>query len=217
MAGLDWMWPITSTTVKDQILQPRVSNATGYILSYVNTGEIENKGVEVTINANPVKRKNFNWNVALNMSHNKGVVKELLAALPILYVTDVQVGNAKAASFDNGNFMGLSGSKWQTDSDGNLLLDWNTGYPLTSTLTTTHVGNREPDLLGGLNNSFSYKNFNFSFLWDFRVGGDIYNGTEYLLTAYGLSTRTENRGSNLTFTGMSLNPATSNMNRLPKP
>ena len=38
------------------------------------------------------------------------------------------------------------------------------------------------------------------------MGGDIYNGTEYLLTAYGLSKQTENRGEKISFTGMSLNP-----------
>lgn len=193
---------------KDQILQPRVSNATGYILSYVNTGEIENKGIEVSLNANPIRRDNFRWDVILNFSHNKGMVKELPGALPILYVTDVQVGNAKAASFDDGDFMGLSGSKWQTDDDGNLLLNWETGYPLTSTLSTLPVGNREPDFLGGLSNSFTFQNWNLSFLLDFRKRGDIYNGTEYLLTAYGLSKETENRGSTISFTGMSLNPAT---------
>lgn len=204
--GLDVTYYINRSF--DQILQPRVSNATAYILSYVNTGEIENQGIEVAVNATPVKRKLFNWDVMLNVSHNKGVVKELPGALPILYVTDVQVGNAKAASFNGGNFMGLSGSTWQRDKEGNLLLDWNTGYPLTSALQTTPVGNREPKLIGGLNNSFSYKGWNFSFLTDFRVGGDVYNGTEYLLTAYGLSKTTENRGSTITFTGMSLNPAT---------
>ncbi|EOR92807.1 TonB-dependent receptor [Arcticibacter svalbardensis MN12-7] len=193
---------------KDQILQPRVSNATGYILSYVNIGEIENKGVEFTINASPMKNSKLRWDVNLNLSHNDGVVKELPGALPILYVTDVQVGNAKAASFNKGDFMGLSGSKWQTDVDGNLLLDWTTGYPLTSTLATTPVGNREPKLIGGLNNSFSYKNWNLSFLFDFRKGGDIYNGTEYLLTAYGLSKNTEDRGKTISFTGMALNPTT---------
>jgi hypothetical protein len=144
----------------------------------------------------------------LNFSHNKGVVKELPGALPILYVTDVQVGNAKAASFNDGDFMGLSGSKWQTDANGNLLLDWTTGYPLTGTLQTLAVGNREPKFLGGLNNSLSYKNLNLSFLFDFRKGGDIYNGTEYLQVAYGLSKLTENRGSTISFTGMSLNPVT---------
>ncbi|GEP97851.1 SusC/RagA family TonB-linked outer membrane protein [Chitinophaga cymbidii] len=205
--GLDFAYYINNS--KDQILQPRVSNATAYILSYVNTGEIENRGMELTVTANPVRQKNFRWDVMLNVSGNRGKVKSLPGALPILYVTDVQVGNAKAASFDDGNFMGLSGLKWQTDDDGNLLLNWDSGYPLTTNNATAPVGNREPKVLGGLNNSFSYKSFNFSFLWDFRIGGDVYNGTEYLLTAYGLSERTANRESEITFTGMSLNPATS--------
>lgn len=193
---------------KDQILQPRVSNATGYILSYVNVGEIENKGFELSLTGSPIKRKDFRWDATLNFSHNKGVVKELPGALPILYVTDVQVGNAKAASFDDGNFMGLSGTLWQKDKDGNLLLNWATGYPLTDANATKPVGNREPSFIGGLNNNFSYKNWDLSFLFDFRKGGDIYNGTEYLLTAFGLSKNTENRGNTVSFSGMSLNPAT---------
>jgi TonB-linked SusC/RagA family outer membrane protein len=205
--GLDFAYYINNS--KDQILQPRVSNATGYILSYVNTGEIENKGMELTITGNPVRQQNFRWDVTLNVSGNRGKVKSLPGALPILYVTDVQIGNAKAASFGGGNFMGLSGLKWQTDENGKLLLNWNTGYPLVSNNATTNVGNREPKVIGGLNNSFSYKSFNFSFLFDFRVGGDVYNGTEYLLTLYGLSERTANRGNEITFTGMSLNPSTS--------
>jgi TonB-linked SusC/RagA family outer membrane protein len=205
--GLDVAYYENKST--DQILQPRVSNATAYILSFVNTGEIVNKGIEVSITGSPVKTRDFTWDAMINFSHNKGRVKSLPGALPILYVTDVQVGNAKAASFDNGYFMGLSGSTWQRDADGNLLLDWNTGYPLTSSLATTLVGNREPDFIGGMTNSFSYKAFNLSFLVDFRKGGDIYNGTEYLLTAYGLSTKTLDRGNTISFTGMSLNPGTS--------
>uniref|UniRef100_F4C5J8 TonB-dependent receptor plug n=1 Tax=Sphingobacterium sp. (strain 21) TaxID=743722 RepID=F4C5J8_SPHS2 len=192
----------------DQILTPRVSNATGYILSSVNTGILENKGIEITLNATPIKRENFKWDATINFSHNNGVVKELPGSLPILYVTDVQVGNGKAASFGNGDFMGISGSKWQTDANGNLLLDWNTGYPLTSNSTTTYIGNREPDFIGGFNNSFTFRNWSFSFLFDFRKGGDIYNATEYLLTVNGMSKLTENRGNTVTFTGQSLNPQT---------
>lgn len=205
--GLDFTYYINNS--RDQILQPRVSNATAYILSYVNTGVIENRGIEITLNATPVQRDNFVWETTLNFSHNKGLVKELPGALPILYVTDVQVGNAKAASFGDGNFMGLSGTKWQTDEDGTLLLNWNTGYPLTSTNATLPVGNREPNFIGGWNNSFTFGNWNVNFLFDFRKGGDVYNGTGYLLTAYGLSKETENRGNTITFTGKALNPATS--------
>src|SRR5690606_20832053 len=59
--GIDVAYYINNS--KDQILQPRVSNATGYILSYVNTGEIENKGIEISLNGSPIKRDNFTWDV----------------------------------------------------------------------------------------------------------------------------------------------------------
>lgn len=197
-----------NNTSKNQIVQPRVSNATGYILKSVNAGEISNKGIEVTVNATPVQTKKFRWDVTLNMSHNKGYVDGLPGSIPILYVTDVQVGNAKAASFDKGDFMGLSGQEWARDEAGNLILDWKTGYPTTDGLQTKQVGNREPKLIGGFNNSLTYKDFNLSFLLDFRLGGDIYNGTDYLMTSYGMSKLTENRGGTIAFTGVALNPDT---------
>src|SRR5690606_17207041 len=136
----------------------------------------------------------------INMSRNKGTVDNLLPGVEILYVTDVQVGNAKAASFNGGSFMGISGSKWSRTADGRVILDANTGMPTSDNLTTYNIGNREPKLTGGFNNSFTYKNLNLSFLLDFRIGGDIYNGTDYFMTINGMSKRTENRES-LTVSG----------------
>ncbi|ULT22084.1 hypothetical protein KUH03_21395 [Sphingobacterium sp. E70] len=69
--------------------------------------------------------------------------------------------------------MGISGKKWRTNENGELLLDWTTGYPSSDGNATYQVGNREPKFLGGLNNSFTYKNWNLSFLFDFRKG-EIY-------------------------------------------
>ncbi|HWL00498.1 MAG TPA: hypothetical protein VNQ55_11140, partial [Parapedobacter sp.] len=51
---------------------------------------------------------------------------------------------------------------------------------------------------------------------DFRKGGDVYNGTEHLLVNYGLAKVTENRGGTISFTGMSLNPATEQYEPLTK-
>ena len=204
--GLEFTYYDTKS--KDQILQPRVSNATGYILSYYNIGELANKGFEVSLLGTPVKKENFEWTTMLNFSHNNGKVNDLLQGLDILYVTDVQVGTGKAASFNNGDFMGISGSVWQRDEQGNLLLDYKTGNPLTSTSTTTYIGNREPDFIGGWNNNFTYKNWDLNFLFDFRKGGDIYNASEYLMTVNGMSKNTENRGETIHFSGMALNPDT---------
>lgn len=186
----------------DQILQPRVDNATGYILKYVNAGTLQNKGVELTVNYAPIKRSNFVWDLGLNFSHNEGTVKDLPGDISILYVTDVQVAGGKAASFENGNFMGISGTQWNRDPNGNIILNATTGLPTPSALETNNVGNREPDFIGGLNNSFTYKDWNLSFLVDFRKGGQVLNGTEYLLTQYGLGSRTENRGETITLTGV---------------
>ncbi|KAA6307637.1 TonB-dependent receptor SusC, partial [termite gut metagenome] len=67
--------------------------------------------------------------------------------------------------------------------------------------TTYEIGNREPKLAGGFNNSLQYKNWNLSFLFDFRVGGHVYNGTDYFMTVNGMSKRTMERET-LTTTGV---------------
>ncbi|SMG46780.1 SusC/RagA family TonB-linked outer membrane protein [Sphingobacterium psychroaquaticum] len=192
----------------DQILSPRVDNATGGIFQYVNAGVLQNKGVELTLTTSPIKRDNFSWDVMLNLSHNKGKVKELPGGIAILYVTDVQVADGKAASYNDGDFMAISGKDWTRNDEGKYILNWTTGLPTTNSNSTVHVGNREPKLIGGLNNSFTYKDWNLSFLLDFRKGGDVFNGTEVLLTQYGLSKQTENRGGTISMTGVALNPAT---------
>lgn len=186
---------------KDQITTPRLSQTTGYILLSTNVGQITNKGMELSISGKPIETKDFTWDMALNVAGNRGRVSGLLTGQNVLYVTDVQIGNAKAASFNNGLFMGISGSEWNRDKDGNVILDVNTGMPTSSGLTTLQIGNREPTLSGGFNNSLQYKNWNLSFLLDFRLGGDIYNGTDYWMTSQGMSLRSQDRES-LTINGV---------------
>lgn len=177
----------------NQLLSPRVSNATGYIFETVNAGDISNKGIEVSITGKPVETRNFTWESTLNLAHNKGKVEELMEGIDILYVTDVQVGNAKAASFAQGNFMAISGSKYKRDDQGRIVLDANSGMPTTDGKATYEIGNRESKLTGGFNNSLTWKNWNLSFLFDFRIGGDVFNGTDYYMTSIGMSKRSMNR------------------------
>jgi len=196
--GLDYAYYTNNSF--NQILSPRMGQSTGYIFISVNAGDIYNKGMELSLTGKPVVQKDFEWNTTLNMSRNKGTVENLLQGLEILYVTDVQVGNAKAASFNGGNFMAISGSKWSRTEDGRVILDANTGMPVSDNLTTYNIGNREPRLTGGFDNNFRYKNFNLSFLLDFRVGGMIYNGTDYFMTVNGMSKRSMDR-DNLVLSG----------------
>ncbi len=142
----------------------------------------------------------------MNLSGNRGRLGDFIDGVDIFYVTDAQVGAAKAGSIPNGGyFLGLTGNKYETAQgpDGKMynVIDPSTGLYKDTQVETNIVGNREPKLIGGFNNSFSYKNFNLSFLFDIRLGGDIYNGTEYYLVTKGLSTKTINRES-VSFTGV---------------
>ena len=138
----------------------------------------------------------------MNIYGNRGTVKNLPAGTELLYVTDVQFGGAKAASFNNGNFLGISGFTWKYNDEGKVILDKN-GMPTyySADADITEIGNREPKFQGGWNNTLRWKDFTFNMAWEFRVGGDIYNGTEYYLVGKGMSKVTENRES-LTISGV---------------
>ncbi len=176
----------------NQIMEPRLSNYIGYILRKVNGGDVYNKGMELTIGGIPVLTRDFTWETNLIMSGNRGTVKNLLKGMEILYVTDVQVGSARAASFSDGNFMAISGSELDRDPNGNLILDSN-NMPTGGKNDKLEIGNREPKFSGGWNNTLTWRNWSFNMLWDFRVGGHVYNGTQYSMVSNGTAALTEGR------------------------
>ena len=156
--------------------------------------------MELTIGGIPVQTRDFTWETSLNLYGNRGTVKNLLDGMNILYVTDVQVGSARAASFNNGNFMAISGSEFDRDPNGNIVLDTN-NMPVGGTNDKLEIGNREPRVAGGWNNTLTWKNWSFNMLWEFRVGGHVYNGTHYAMVATGNAKLTENRDA-LTISGV---------------
>ncbi len=207
--GLDFTY--YSSVTENQLASPRLAQSTGFIFLTLNSGSVKNKGMELSINATPIRNKDFSWDLTLNLSGNRGTLGDFLPGVGLFYVTDVQIGGVKAASVPNGGyFLGLTGDYWlrETDEEGNEIpdgryqVDETTGLYANTKVTTNVIGNREPVFIGGLNNNLSYKNLNLSFLFDIRKGGDIYNGTEYYLTVMGLSMRTLDRES-VTVSGVS--------------
>ena len=200
-----------NSITKNQLASPRLAQSTGYIFLTLNSGSVQNKGMELSITAVPIESKDFKWDVTLNLSGNRGRLGDFLKGVDLFYVTDAQTGGVKAASVPNGGyFLGLTGDYWVREKDadgkeianGRYVIDEATGLYTTTKVTTNVIGNREPDFLGGLNNNFRYKNLNLSFLLDIRKGGDIYNGTDYYMTLRGMSPRTLNRQS-VTVSGVS--------------
>jgi hypothetical protein len=119
------------------------------------------------------------------MAGNRGTLDGLPEGLDVMYLTDVQYANMQAASFNGGKFMAIAGYKWNRDEAGNVILDAN-GMP-TYTTALEEIGNREATFTGGFNNTLSWKGFTFNMLWEFRVGGDVVNGTQNAMDAAGTS------------------------------
>ncbi len=162
-----------------QIVNVPISAATGFSSKYFNAGEVENKGIELTIYGTPVQTKNFSWNVNLNYTRNRNKVVSLYNG----------VDNLQLASFQGGVTLNATvgqpyGTLQGTDFiylDGKKVVGAN-GYYKETTTTNNVLGDINPKFLMGLNNAFTYKNFTASFLVDMQWGGSIYS----LDLAYGM-------------------------------
>ena len=191
--GLDVTWYKTLTD--DQILGTRTPPSSGSFLAYLNGGSIQNKGWEAIVNVQAIRKESFSWNFDVNFSTNKSTVLSLPGLLDRVELSDAWVVDdaAQGAAFLNGTLFGINGRTWKTNDQGVYLLD-NKGYPqIVSTLS--QIGDRNPDWIGGVTNSFQYKDFGLSFMWDIRKGGDVFNATAFTLAKSGMSPLTLDRGT----------------------
>ena len=169
----------------DQIISPRGAQSTGYIFCSVNVGNVLNKGMELSISGTPVETKDWTWETGINMAGNRGRLEGLPKGMDIMYLTDVQYGNAQAASYSPGAFMGISGSRWERNEDGKVIIGKD-GMPKVESGTFC-VGNREAKFTGGWNNTLTWKDLSLNMLWEFRVGGHVYNNTARTMMSAGTS------------------------------
>ena len=168
----------------DQIIQPRVTPVTGAILQTVNSGSVENKGIETLIRSNIIRRDDMAWEASLNMFGNRSRLTKLFGDLVEFPVTYGQVSSqAIASSWLGQPLFGIVGTDYLRNDEGRVIVDAN-GYPITDS-EKRYIGNREPKLYYGLNNNFRYRNFEFSFLVDGAYGAEIMNATSQFLLSSG--------------------------------
>jgi len=196
--GLDFSWYKTNTV--DQIMPVSVSTATGYSSKFVNAGEIQNKGIEVSLFASPIKTDDFKWDINVNWAKNENKVISLYED-----VTNLQLG-----SFQGGITINATVGQPYGTIQGTTFVYHENGQPIVipggsrgavykkSTTTNNVIGNMNPDWNGGVSNKFTYKNFNLSFLIDVQKGGDIFS----LDTWYGYATGLYAETAGLNFNGV---------------
>jgi hypothetical protein len=168
--GFDATYYITHTI--NQIIPVSVSAATGYSSKYVNAGDVQNKGVELSVYATPVQTKDFSWTVNLNWTRNRNKVISLYNDSKNLQIGSFQSGVSINASIGQ-PYGTIQGKTW-TFLNGKKQVDDN-GYYLVTATTSNVLGNVNPDWIGGVYNTFKYKNISLGFLIDVRQGGNVWS------------------------------------------
>jgi TonB-linked SusC/RagA family outer membrane protein len=191
--GVDLTWYKTNSV--NQLLKINLASPSGFSDQYINAGDIQNSGIELTINGSPIKKNNgLNWDVALNFAQN---VNKVVALSPDIKRAFLGGGYGRTAGplvQEGGAFGDLYGDGWAKDAQGRFIVDVS-GKPVRSA-EQVKVGNYNPDFMMGLNNSFSYKGFVASILIDGRFGGVMTSGTDANLAFDGTAKYTEaNRDS----------------------
>ncbi|REC51861.1 MULTISPECIES: SusC/RagA family TonB-linked outer membrane protein [Chryseobacterium] len=166
------------TRTINQIVRADVSNSTGYASQWLNAGEIQNKGIEVSLNLTPFKSKNFSWDINLNWSKNKSSVLKLTEGLDNLLLQSVQ-GEVSYNAFVGQPFGIIKGTDYVYLNGQPVVEDG-----VYARAEDQVIGNINPDWIGGIRNTISYKGVSLSFLIDGQKGGDIFSTDLY----YGLGT-----------------------------
>ena len=172
----------------NQFLSLAAPSGSGFTSYYVNAGRIENKGFELTVDAQVVNGNNFKWKTAVNVSQNKNLIAELIASNPNYQVGGDDEGFASVIRA-GGSFNDLWIYKFARNSAGQIILNATSGVP-TKAATQEKVGNVNPDFLLGFNNSFTYNNWYATVLVQGKFGGVAFSKTEAFLDSYGVSQRT---------------------------
>ena len=180
---------VFDTRSTKQIFPVAVSPSSGYDTRLTNVGELSNKGIELVLNATPIRAGGFKWDIALNYTliRNKvisisdgvpsapipgggftGITSSIVVGQPYGTVLSsayqrTQTTDSKAANYDASGQYG-----------GQVVINGSTGL-FAPALTGQVVSVPQPNYTAGLTNTFSYKGFNLSVLFDTRQGGQIYS------------------------------------------
>jgi TonB-linked SusC/RagA family outer membrane protein len=194
-AGLDWRFlkdrlgvdlTFYKTKTTNQLLLIGIPTATLFDQKYINAGLIENKGVELLLNATPLKIGKFSWDATLNYSKNVNEIVRITDQMNSIILQDDGRGQIRVETGKSFGTVYVKG--WQRDAQGRKLVD-NLGRPLLTAGNSVFVGNANPDFMAGMTNRFNYNNISLGFQLDYRKGGILSAGTQPLMDADGHSKR----------------------------
>ncbi|MBO9634677.1 MAG: SusC/RagA family TonB-linked outer membrane protein [Chitinophagaceae bacterium] len=183
---------IVNQYFKGVALPPGVGSG-GY--ADINSGNIRNMGVELSLRYQVIQTKAFEWTTILNISHNSNKVIELFDPSIIPSTTPNQLyrlqggtGGYDGILKQGGSYGDIYGGGFSRDEAGRIIVSSATGLPFT--VDDVYLGNPNPRLIAGWQNSISINNCTFSWLIDGRFGGRVLSITESFMDQFGISKRT---------------------------
>ncbi|HET6557705.1 MAG TPA: SusC/RagA family TonB-linked outer membrane protein [Prolixibacteraceae bacterium] len=189
----------------DQIVQAQISDASGFVDTRINSGKSENKGVELMVNIVPVRTNNFQWDFTFTGAYNITEVLSLLTDKPGERITvGTHVFNGELRQIVGEEMGQIAGFGYLRDANGQQVFGSN-GLPLR-TPDLINFGSALPKWTGGFNNEFKYKDLQFSFLIDFKLGNKMLSGTNFNAYRHGLHKATlEGREGGVVGKGVDIN------------
>ncbi len=169
-------------TTKNQIITMPVPTATGFSTVVVNGGSVRNKGMEIGVNLNPIRLKGgFRWDIAGNISFNRNTLLNMdieqynTSLTQLTLATDRRTGKVSVAAVVGSSLGTIMGTDYVYDeATGKRKVDANGFYQVSA---IKEIGNVNPDFIGGVTNTFSFKGIYLSALVDFQQGGDFFSYT----------------------------------------
>lgn len=155
----------------NQIFNVPQSTSTGFSFTQLNAGELQNKGLEVSLSGSPIKTNDFEWQVNVNWSKNENELIKLDEGRSNLQLATFQEGVSLNATVGE-PYGTLRGTGYTLDENGNRLTDDDGLYVVTDDKV---IGNVQADWIGGVFNRFTYKNLSLGVLIDIKKGGSVYS------------------------------------------
>ncbi len=200
--GFDVALYNSSTT--NQIVSVDIDPIVGASGMKINAGEINNKGIEVSLNATPVKTKDFTWNINANWSKNINKLVSLQDGWDASTPLETDMGTTIGGRLHVYSYIGEemhklygfalkkapAGSYYtdengdQVDCSGKVIIG-SDGLPSLTATADNYLGKVNPDWRGGLNTSLRYKNFTLNMSFAYQWGGNRFSVTDGILSYQG--------------------------------
>ncbi len=188
------------TGTRDQIFQNPMAPSSGFNSGWINSGFVNNKGLEIFTSYRIIDNPDFSWTSSVNFTRQWSKVEEITDEIDqIVQAAALGDGGVRIIA-TLGNPAGIIvGTAFQRDDQGRIMLN-DENLPIIKSdenqaiLTDNILGNATPDIVWGFNSEFNYKGVFLGFQIDSKLGHDIFSVTNMMGAEFGtLDFTTEGR------------------------